>query len=80
MRTSKIQSLSLPPEMAREMEKLAREEGMTKSELFREALRQYIRKNKWDKIREYGIQKAIELGIESEEDIEKLIDEYRSGK
>ena len=66
--------------MAREMEKLAREEGMTKSELFREALRQYIRKKKWDKIREYGMQKAIELGIESEEDIEKLIDEYRSGK
>ena len=80
MRTSKVQTLSLPPGMVKQIEKLAKEEGMTKSELFREALREYMRKRRWEKIREYGAKKAAELGIKNEEDIERLIDEYRSEK
>jgi len=80
LRTSKVQTLSLPPGMVKQIEKLAKEEGMTKSELFREALREYMRKRRWEKIREYGAKKAAELGIKNEEDIERLIDEYRSEK
>jgi len=79
LRTTKIQTLSLPPEMVKEIEKLAKEENMTKSELFREALREYLRRKRWEKIREYGARKAAELGIK-EEDVERLIDEYRSEK
>jgi len=79
LRTTKIQTLSLPPEMVKQIEKLAKEEGMTKSELFREATRQYIKRKRWEKIREYGARKAAELGIK-EEDVERLIDEYRSEK
>jgi len=52
LRTTKIQTLSLPPEMVKQIEKLAKEEGMTKSELFREATRQYIKRKRWEKIRE----------------------------
>ena len=77
MRTTKIQTLSLPPEMVEQIEKIAKEENMTKSELFREALREYLRKKRWEKIREYGAKRAAELGIR-EEDVERLIDEYRS--
>ena len=46
MRTTKIQSISLPPEIVKQIEKIIKEEGMTKSELFREALREYIRKRR----------------------------------
>ena len=80
MRTSIIQTLSLPPEMVEQATKLAREEGMTKSELFREAFRQFMRKRRWEHIREYGAKKAARLGIKDEKDIEKLVDEYRSGR
>jgi len=79
LRTTKIQTLSLPPQMVKQIDELAKEEGMTKSEFFREAVRQYIRKKRWEKIREYGAQKAAKLGIK-EEDVERLIDEYRSEK
>ena len=79
MRTTKIQTISLPPEIVKQIEKIIKEEGMTKSELFREALREYIRKRRWEKIREYGARKAAELGVK-EEDIERLIDEYRHKK
>ena len=52
---------------------------MTKSELFREAVREYLRRKKWEKMREYGARKAAELRIK-EEDVERLIDEYCSEK
>lgn len=42
MRTTKVISLSLPPELARTAERVAALEGRTKSELFREALRAYL--------------------------------------
>jgi len=79
VRTTKIQTISLPPEMVKQIEKIIKEEGMTKSELFREALREYIRKRRLEKIREYGARKAAELGVK-EEEVEKLIDEYRHKK
>ena len=79
MRTTKIQTISLPPEIVKQIEKIIKEEGMTKSELFREALREYIRKRRWEKTREYGARKAVEVGIK-EEDIERIIDEYRHKK
>ena len=63
--------------MVEQIEKIAKEENMTKSELFKEALREYLRKKRWEKIREYGAKRAAELGIR-EEDVERLIDEYRS--
>jgi len=42
MRTSKILSLLLPPTLLREAERVAKKEGRSKSELFREALRRYL--------------------------------------
>ena len=41
MRTSKVLSVSLPEEMLRSVESLARAENRTMSELVREALRTY---------------------------------------
>ena len=70
-------TISLPPEMVKEMEILRKVEGKTPSEFLREALRLYIRRKKWEMVREYGSRRASELGIR-EEDIEKLIDDYRS--
>ena len=42
-RTSATFSVSLPPAMASELERVRRKEHRTRSELVREALRQYIR-------------------------------------
>ncbi|MBI4413857.1 MAG: ribbon-helix-helix protein, CopG family, partial [candidate division NC10 bacterium] len=47
MRTTKILSLSLPPELLQEANRLAKKEGRTKSELFREALRRFIQEQRW---------------------------------
>jgi CopG family transcriptional regulator/antitoxin EndoAI len=65
--------------MAKEVQRVAREESQTRSELFREALRQYIAtRSRWRALQQYGAKQARKLGIK-ESDIERLIDEYRSG-
>jgi Arc/MetJ-type ribon-helix-helix transcriptional regulator len=55
MRTTKVVSISLPAEMLREAEALAKEENRTMSELVREALRAYRRKRQaWRELFRYG--------------------------
>lgn len=76
MRTSKILSLSLPPTLLLEAERLAKKEGSTKSELFREALRRYLQEQRWAELRGYGARQARKLGIKAT-DLERLIAEYR---
>lgn len=65
--------------MARAAEKTAKEEARTKSELIREALRQYLWGRRWKALRQYGEQKARELGIR-EEDVDDLVHDARAAK
>ena len=41
MRTTKVYSITMPPDLARKAERLAKKESRTMSELMREALRRY---------------------------------------
>ena len=75
-RVTKTITLSLPPEMADKIEELMKEEGRTRSELLREALRRYAEEQEWKKIYRYGEMKARVKGI-TEEQIEDIIDARR---
>ena len=77
MRTSKLVTISLLPELLEEVERLAKEEKRTRSEFFREAIRRYIEEKKWERIYRYGRMKAQEQGL-AEEDLERLVDEDRA--
>lgn len=77
MRLSKIISFSIMPDFLREVEKVAKEENRTKSELIREALRRYLEDREWDKLTRYARRKSAETGIKTEEDIQRVVDEYR---
>ncbi len=79
-RTSKVVSVSLPPEAAEEFERLARDDRRNKSELFREMLRVYrgfVETGSYETLQRYGAARARRLGIETEADVERLIDEAR---
>jgi CopG family transcriptional regulator/antitoxin EndoAI len=80
MRTTKVMTLSLPPEMVKEVEQIAKEEKRTKSELFREALRKYINDKNWQQIRQWGLKASQELGVSTEEEVDKLIHLHRKAK
>lgn len=79
MRTTKVTSLSLPPKLLREAERLAKREGRTKSELLREALRRYMADSRWRELQDFGRSRARRLAVE-EADVERLVAEYRAGR
>lgn len=79
MRTSKIVSITVPPEMLSRAIALAKKENRTISELVREALRHYERHRWWEETNAYARARAEALGIR-EEDVDRLIHEYRRGK
>ena len=76
MRTAKTLSITLPPEMRARAEALAKKENRTMSELIREALRQYERKNWWDEMNAYGRAQAKERGL-TEADVIPAVKEVR---
>ena len=77
MRTTKVLSVTLPAPMLEEAQELARRENRTMSELVREALRQYERKNWWDEMNIYGRATALAAGVKSEEDVVKAVHAVR---
>ncbi len=81
MRTAKTVSITLPPDLLTKAQELAQREHRTMSELFREALRRYMRGDaQWDNLLTRTRAKGKTLGITSEADVERLSDEYRRRK
>jgi len=82
-RTSKVLSVSVPPEAAADFDRIAKEEGRNKSELFREMLSVYRiwrRNQRFEGLQRYGAARAREMGVFTEEDVDRLIQEFRQGR
>jgi predicted transcriptional regulator len=79
MRTARTISITLPPELLEKAQEIARRENRTMSELFREALRRYKSVDlEWEALMNWGRIHGKALGIESEEDVERMSDEWRA--
>ena len=77
MGTMKTLTVTLPPEMLDKAERLAKKEHRTMSELVREALRQYERNRIWEEISLYGQKSAAKAGIKTEDDVVKMVHDFR---
>jgi Arc/MetJ-type ribon-helix-helix transcriptional regulator len=78
MATAVKKTISLPPELAREAEEIARSEGKTLSAVIQEALRLARRqrlRRELRGIRNYWSRRAKEKGILSEKDLERYLAE-----
>ena len=69
-------TVTLQPEITAEVEKVAEEEGFTKSELLELALSKYLSDRRWEKMLRESEEMARERSI-TPDDVERLIDEYR---
>jgi len=78
MRATKTLTVSLPPQLAREAERTAREEKCSKSELVCEALRIYLDERRWKKLQRETAARARALGIHTEDDVDNLVHELRA--
>ena len=76
---SRLLSVSVPDELADEIESLAETSGRTKSELVRDALRRQVRLERFVALQKFGQSRAEAAGI-GPEDIEGLVDDVRTGR
>jgi CopG family transcriptional regulator/antitoxin EndoAI len=77
-RKTKIVNLSLPQETYRQVEELADQMEVSKSELLREALKNYVAsERRWQQIRQKGQETAKKFSIKDEDDVDRIIHEYR---
>jgi metal-responsive CopG/Arc/MetJ family transcriptional regulator len=73
-------NISFNKELLAEIDKTAKQESRTRSELIREAARLYIgRKNRWERIFAFGSRQVERLALR-EEDIAGEIQKYRAKK
>jgi metal-responsive CopG/Arc/MetJ family transcriptional regulator len=74
---SRLLSVSLPDDLAKETDALAQSLGKTRSEIVRDALRRQVQIERLAELRRYGRERAEVLGV-GPEDTEALVDEMRS--
>lgn len=76
-RTTKIVAISVFPQFMKKVDRIAKEEGRTRSEMWREVMRQYIAERELVQLQNYGSLKVKKIGLK-EADVQKIIDKYRS--
>ena len=79
-RSTKVLSISVPERLAEELERMAAEEGVSKSELFRSMVQAYKRERTAAEFRELQRRlapKARARGIKTEEDVDRIVFEDR---
>lgn len=75
---TQVINISLPNKLLKLADQVAEKEARTRSELFREAIRNYIlRRIQWDELFSYG-KKAAKKAKLTERDVDKIIADYRS--
>ncbi len=82
-RQTRTITVSVPPELFDEIDRLAKEEMKTRSELFRDMVgvyRDHLNERRWRRLRRLGEETARRLDISSEADIERLVHEARGIK
>jgi len=61
----------------RKVDKLAKKENRTRSEMWREVMRQYIAEKELRRLQNYGVRKVKKTGLK-ESDVQSIVDKYRA--
>ena len=80
-RKSKVLSLSVPPEIARELDDMAKTEDKSRSEIFKDMFRTYkesVAEREWRELFSFGKETAEKFRIKDEEELFRILDEERS--
>lgn len=74
-------NIALPKELVKKVDEVAKKEYRNRSELIREALRVYLAdKQEWQEIFAASEKAMKEMGIKSEEEVNRIVYEYRHGR
>jgi metal-responsive CopG/Arc/MetJ family transcriptional regulator len=73
-------TISIPPDIAEDYEKIAEQEAKNKSQLFREMFLLYkenVREKEFFELQRYGVRMAKGKGVLTEKDVEQIVFEDR---
>jgi len=74
-------NIALPEDLVKKADELAKKEYRNRSELIREALRKYIEdKEEWEQIFKSSEEAMSKMGINSEEEVNQIIHDFRHQK
>ncbi|PIV08449.1 hypothetical protein COS52_02670 [Candidatus Roizmanbacteria bacterium CG03_land_8_20_14_0_80_39_12] len=74
-------TFTVPAPLLYSFDQVMQKQSKTRSEYLRETMRQAIQADQeWEQLFVNGRKYAKKLGIKTEEDVQKLIDDYREGK
>lgn len=77
---TKTITVTLPIDLLQKVDLVAKKDNKKRSELICEALRAYImNKNEWEDIFAYGKKQMKKMGIKSEEEINRIVSDFRHG-
>lgn len=77
-RTTRVVNMSVDESLYEGVDRLAREKGTTRSQVLREALKQYVAtETRWGELLRWGEDSAGRAGVLTEADVERIIHEYR---
>jgi metal-responsive CopG/Arc/MetJ family transcriptional regulator len=79
--STRVITVSVPPALAEDFDRLAEQEGRNRSELFREMLvvyKAYVETRTFESLQRYGAARATRGGIKTAEDVELLIRDARA--
>lgn len=74
-------NIALPKQLVKKVDEAAKKEYRNRSELIREALRVYLKESEeLEDLFAFGKKIGKKMGIKSEEDVNKIVYEFRHGR
>ena len=67
-------TLRVPDELDQELERLSHDQGVSKSDLAREALRRYLQVAEFRSLRSELVARAQVIGVSTDDDVFRLLD------
>lgn len=76
MATGETPIPDLPIPLMAEIERVAREQGRSVSQVLADAVSRYLRDERWQRLKDYGRERSLAMGL-TETDVPRLIEEAR---
>ena len=78
-RATRVVNMSVDEDLYEDVDRIAREKGTSRSQVLREALKQYVAAStRWSQLLNWGEESAERSGLGSEGDVERVVHEYRA--
>ncbi len=78
-RSTRVVNMSVDESLYRDVDRIATEKGTSRSQVLREALKQYVAaETRWSQLLRWGEESAAGSGVTSEADVERIVHEYRT--